>query len=120
MKKMKEWTIPEDAWAFILKRNLFPLLKRIITELNQPPRFTGTLIGHHLKYLEGQVIPAAPFDYNRLFDLFDFVLRKKLRRDILKKMSTERALTDIMTANKKTVVLLLYSITRAAICLNCN
>jgi glutamyl-tRNA(Gln) amidotransferase subunit E len=82
-KQMVKWQIPEDVFSFILKRNLFPLLKRIITELNQPPRFTGTLIGHRLKYLEGQIVPSAPFDYNRLFELFDFVLRKKLRRDIL-------------------------------------
>ncbi len=44
------------------------------------------MIGHRLKHLEGQIVPSAPFNYNRLFDLFDFVLRKKLRRDILFKM----------------------------------
>jgi glutamyl-tRNA(Gln) amidotransferase subunit E len=85
-KQMAKWRIPEDTYAYILKRNLFPLLKRIITELNQPPRLTGTILGHDLKHLEGRIVPAAPFDYNRLFDLFDFVLRKKLRRDILKVM----------------------------------
>jgi glutamyl-tRNA(Gln) amidotransferase subunit E len=85
-KQMVKWKIPEDTYPYILKRNLFPLLKRIITELNQPPRFTGTLIGHQLKHIEGQIVPSSPFDYNRLFDLFAFVLRKKLRRDILKKM----------------------------------
>lgn len=85
-KQMAKWSIPDDTYSFILKRNLFPLLKKIIVELNQPPRFTGTLIGHQLKHIEGKIIPASPFDFNRLFDLFDFVLRKKLRRDILIKM----------------------------------
>ncbi len=85
-KQMAKWSIPDDTYSFILKRNLFPLLKKIIVELNQPPRFTGTLIGHQLKHIEGKITPASPFDYNHLFDLFDFVLRKKLRRDILVKM----------------------------------
>jgi len=85
-KKMVEWGIPEDTHGYILKRNLFPLLKRIITELNMPPRFTGVLLGHYLKHYEGRLVPSSPFDYSRIFELFAFVLRRKLRRDIMKKM----------------------------------
>lgn len=86
VKQMVKWNIPEDTYAYILKRNLFPMLKRIITELNQPPVLVGTLLGHDLKNIEGRIVPSAPFSYDRLFDLFDFVLRQKLRRDILKDM----------------------------------
>lgn len=86
VKQMAKWNLPVDTYAYILKRNVFPLLKRIITELNQPPVLVGTLLGHDLKNLEGRIVPSAPFSYERLFDLFDFVLRQKLRRDILKVM----------------------------------
>ena len=86
IKQMQEWKIPEDTFHYILKRNLFPLIEKIIKDFNQPPKFTGTLIGHHLKYIEGQMIPSSPFDYNRVYHLFDFIIRRKLRRDILKKM----------------------------------
>jgi len=86
IKQMMEWKIPPDTYHYILKRNLFPLVEKIIKDFNQPPRFTGTLIGHHLKYIEGQIIPASPFDYNRIYQLFDFIIRKKLKRDIMKEM----------------------------------
>ena len=86
IKQMKDWKIPEDTYFYILRRNLFPLIESIVDDFNQPPRFTGTLFGHHLKYLEGQIIPSSPFDYNRIYQLFDFIIRKKLKRDILKEM----------------------------------
>lgn len=85
-KKMKKWQIPADAFAYILKRNLYPLLDKIIADFNQPPRFTGTLIGHHLKHIEGRIVPSAPFEYHRVYQLFEFIIRKKLRRDIMKAM----------------------------------
>ncbi len=84
MAQMREWHIPEDAFHYILKRNLFPLIGKIIKDFNQPGRFVGTFIGQHLKYIEGQINPSSPFDYERIYDLFDFIIRKKLKRDILK------------------------------------
>ncbi len=89
IKQMLEWKIPTDAYHYILKRNLFPLIEKIITDFNQPGRFVGTLIGHHLKYLEGQIIPASPFDYSRVYRLFEFIIRKKLKRGLMKEMLPE-------------------------------
>jgi glutamyl-tRNA(Gln) amidotransferase subunit E len=89
IKLMMEWKIPIDAYPYILRRNLFPLIEKIINDFNQPPGFTGTLIGHHLKYIEGQRTPASPFDYYRIYELFDFIIRKKLKRNILKEMLPE-------------------------------
>jgi len=86
IRQMKKWKIPEDTFHYILRRNLFPFIERIITDFNQPPLFTATLFGHHLKYIEGQIIPTSPFYYTRIYDLFDFIIKKKLRRDILKQM----------------------------------
>jgi glutamyl-tRNA(Gln) amidotransferase subunit E len=86
VKQMKEWKVPEDTYFYILRRNLFPLIERIANDFNQPPRFTGTLIGHHLKYLEGRITPSSSFDYDRIYRLFDFIIRKKLKRGILKEM----------------------------------
>lgn len=84
--QMKEWKIPADTYAYILKLNLFPLIEKIVSDFNMPARFAGTLIGHDLRHIEGQLTPSAPFDYSRVYDLFDFIIRKKLRRDILKHM----------------------------------
>jgi len=84
--QMMAWRIPDDTYPYILSRNLFPLIQKIVSDYNQPPRFTGILIGQHLKHIEGCLIPSSPFDYNRIYELFDFIIRKKLRRDILKQM----------------------------------
>jgi len=86
MKQMNQWSIPEDAFPFILKRNLFPLLEKIIKDFNQPTRFTGILIGQTLKHIEGQITPTAPFDPMRIYHMIDFIIKKKLRKDILKSM----------------------------------
>lgn len=86
IRQMKKWKIPVDTFHYILSRNLFPLIEKIVTDFNQPPVFTAALFGHHLKYIEGQITPSSPFDYNRIYDLFDFIIKKKVRRDILKKM----------------------------------
>ncbi len=89
IEQMMQWKIPTDAYPYILKRNLFPLIEKIIDDFNQPPGFTGTLIGHHLKYIEGQRTPTSPFEYHRIYELFDFIIRKKLKRNILKEMLPE-------------------------------
>jgi len=86
IKQMKEWQIPPDTFSYLLKRNLFPLIEKIVKDLNQSPKFIGSLIGHHLKYIEGQINPSSPFHYDRIYHLIDFIIKKKLKRDILKKM----------------------------------
>ncbi|MCK5056506.1 MAG: Glu-tRNA(Gln) amidotransferase subunit GatE [Candidatus Aminicenantes bacterium] len=86
MKQMKKWQIPGDTFCYLLKRNLFPLVEKIVEDFNQSPKFIGSLIGHHLKYIEGQITPSSPFTYDRIYHLVDFIIKKKLKRDILKQM----------------------------------
>ncbi|MCX6579495.1 MAG: Glu-tRNA(Gln) amidotransferase GatDE subunit E [Candidatus Aminicenantes bacterium] len=86
ISQLKDWNIPVDTYHYILRRNLFPLIEKIVRDFNQPPVFTATLFGHNLKYIEGKIRPSAPFDYNCIYNLFDFIIKRKLRRDILKKM----------------------------------
>ena len=103
--KMKVWGIPEDTFTYILRRNIYPVVKEIVDSFDIPPRFVGTLIGQHLRYLEGQDGLRAGYDYNRLVDLVDFVINKKLTLDIMKpllgviyengKMSFEDALKSV-------------------------
>jgi len=86
LKQLRKWKIPEDTYHYILKRNLFPLIETIVKKFNQSPPFVGTLVGHHLKHIEGRITPASPFDYERLCDLFDFVEKNRLEKEILKYM----------------------------------
>lgn len=87
VKQMVDWKIPRDTYPYILKRNLFPLLERIIKDFNQPPGFVGALIGHCLKHIEGQQSgngKPSSFNYERIYELFAFMTRSKLDKEILK------------------------------------
>lgn len=90
VKRMMDWKIPRDTYPYILKRNLFPLVERIIKDFNQPPGFVGALLGHCLKHIEGQQggkqKPLSSFNYERIYELFDYMTRNKLDKEILKAM----------------------------------
>ena len=86
VNRLQEWKIPADTYTYILKRNLFPVLEKLIEEFGQCPVFAGTLIGHNLKCIEGRLISDIPFDYNKLLNLFSFVNEKKLDKEIIKYM----------------------------------
>ncbi len=81
---LKEWLVPEDTYAYIFSKNLFPLIKKIITELDVEPALAGTFIGHTLKHVEGQCKPASEWDYDKVFDLFKFVKENDLKFDLMK------------------------------------
>ena len=53
MEQLRDWRVPEDSWAFILKRNLFPLLRQLIEVEGLKPRFAGTLVGQTLRSVCG-------------------------------------------------------------------
>lgn len=86
MNQLKKWNIPEDTFQFILKKNLMPILYKIINELNIDSRFVGTLIGHKLKHIQGHNKPSSDFNYEKIFDLFQFIKNECLEIEISKYM----------------------------------
>ncbi len=89
MRKLKEWEVPEDGLDYILKKNLFPLLEKIIHNFDLPPRFAGRVLGQWMRKIERKFAPSPEFQYDRIYDMFAFVRRKKLDREIMKKMLPE-------------------------------
>jgi len=86
LQKMAEWSIPESAHRYILKRNLFPLLERIQADFDQDPRFVARILAQDMKHLEGK--SSAPFSFSgdRIHQLFAFVHLQKLDREIVRAM----------------------------------
>lgn len=84
--QLKEWNIPEDTYEFILKKNLFPFIEKIITELNIKPKFVGTFFGHTLKYIEGHYQRSPEFDYEKIVLLFEFLKKEKIDYELAKKI----------------------------------
>ena len=81
-----EWHVPEDTYTYLFKNNLVPLIERAQSELNVPARFTGSLLAHTLKHIEGQY-PALPdFSHENIFDLLKYLVDRKLDLAIARKM----------------------------------
>lgn len=79
---MKDWNIPEDTYTYIFKRDLFPLIQRIVNELGYKPAFAGTLFGHKLKFVEGHFKPTAEFNYRIVYGMLKFIKEKELSPEI--------------------------------------
>lgn len=85
-KQLREWQVPEDAFPYLLRNNLVPLIETIVAESEQSPRFVATLLAHTLKHLQGTRKAPPDFDYERVRQLFRFVKDRGLSNEILKKM----------------------------------
>ncbi|MCG8411046.1 MAG: Glu-tRNA(Gln) amidotransferase subunit GatE [Bacteroidales bacterium] len=85
-KQLKKWNIPEDTFTYIFRNNLYPLIEKIIKELKLEPKFVGTFIGHRLKFIEGHYTSSNTFDYQLIFDMFKYIVDKKLEIQLSKKM----------------------------------
>ena len=84
--QLKKWNVPKDTYIYIFKKNFFPLIERIVNELNINPKFTGTFFGHKLKFVEGHYIPAEEFNYKIIYAMFRFLLKNKLDLKLAEKM----------------------------------
>jgi len=88
-RQMKEWGLPEDTWHYLLSKNLVVLIERTGDELGFDRREVGILIGHRFRSLEGRGRVAEGFSYERLYDLFEFIGRKKLLPPVARLMLPE-------------------------------
>ncbi len=85
-KQMKKWNIPEDTYTYILKNNLFPLLKRIVKDIGLNPVFAGTLLGHRMKFVEGHYEASAEFSYEKIYELLKNITDRKMDAAIIRKL----------------------------------
>lgn len=76
--QMKEWGIPEDCFTYIFKKNLYPLIEKMVPELKVDAKKIGVFLGQRLKYVEGHVKAAEEFNYNIIYKLYEFLLKKKI------------------------------------------
>ncbi|MBQ3733039.1 MAG: Glu-tRNA(Gln) amidotransferase subunit GatE [Bacteroidales bacterium] len=85
--QLDQWGVPADCYKYILTYNFFPIIKRIVSELDVCPKYVGTFFGHRLKHLHGQY-GKIPFYTDRIYDMFEFLkangLDKSIAPDLLK------------------------------------
>ncbi len=81
LEQLKQWNVPVDAYAYILRHNLMPVIERMASELAIDPRFIIILFAHKIKSLHGD--QPLPFEYERIADLFRYMNKKELAYDII-------------------------------------
>lgn len=86
INQMIQWEIPVDTHTYILKRDLFPLLQQLIVKDKVPPRFAGTLLGHHLRHTAGHVTPSPDFTPTAIADMLRYLKEQKLQPILATKM----------------------------------
>ena len=86
VEQFREWGVPQDAFPFLFKYNLAPLIERIHGDFQVEPRFVATFLGHDLKCLFGRSPNRIEFNLQRLHDLFGFIHTEKLEKEISKAM----------------------------------
>ncbi len=82
IRKMIDWGIPEDTYTYILSKNIYPYIEKIVNELAYDPKFTGTFFGHRMKFVEGHYKPAAKFNYKLIYKLFEFLKKNNIKKEI--------------------------------------
>jgi glutamyl-tRNA(Gln) amidotransferase subunit E len=85
-QKLKKWNLPEDTFTYIFSKNHYRLVERIITELNMDPVFTGSFIGHTLKFVEGHYKPAEAFNCKIIYAMFKYLKEQNIELELAKKM----------------------------------
>ncbi|MDD4052607.1 MAG: Glu-tRNA(Gln) amidotransferase subunit GatE, partial [candidate division Zixibacteria bacterium] len=89
IEQLHQWTIPEDTYGYLLKRNLVWIIEKIIADFDLPPRFVGTFFGHHLRHIETRLSPSADFNYYTIYGLFKFIHSHGLDGETAKVMLPE-------------------------------
>ncbi len=89
IQQLRKWNIPQGTFTFILKRNLVPLIETITDELKISPLFTGTFLGHTMKFVENNYESTDDFSYDKIFELFTFLKERKMDLNIARKMLIE-------------------------------
>jgi glutamyl-tRNA(Gln) amidotransferase subunit E len=84
LNQLTAWNVPMDAYAYILRNNLMPVIEQMASAHNLHPRFIALVYAHKLKSMQGR--DPLPFGHDRISDILTFIRNRKLAIDILPSM----------------------------------
>lgn len=84
LNQLAAWGVPHDAYAYILRNNLMPVIEKMSAEHNLNPKFIALVYAHKLKSMQGR--DPLPFGHDRISDIFTFIHKRNLTMDILPAM----------------------------------
>ncbi len=85
-KELKNYDVPETYYNYIFKRNLFPLFKTIVTQLDINPRWLGRLFSQDLKRIEGTLKKGKDFKEQQIYDLLSFLKQQNIHYELAPKI----------------------------------
>ena len=86
INQLKNWKVPEDAFFYLLRYNLVPLIEKTSHDFEINPRIIATLLAHKLKYFQGRLQPDSPFNYEKIYELFSFIKEQRVELDLIYEM----------------------------------
>ncbi|MCE1189365.1 MAG: Glu-tRNA(Gln) amidotransferase subunit GatE [Ignavibacteria bacterium] len=84
--QLQTWEAPVDTYTYILKKNLVPVIEKIINDLELSPKFVTAFFGHTLKFVEGHFNRSADFRYEQIYDIFKYLKSSKLGLELARKI----------------------------------
>ncbi len=85
-QQLRMWNIPEDTYTYILSRNHFTLISRLINDLKLDPVFAGTFIGHTFKFIEGHYKSADIFKSELIYGMFNYLVQHHIHISLARYM----------------------------------
>lgn len=83
-EQLTQWGIPADAYTYLLRNNLMPVLEKLTAKHKLEPKPLALYYAHLLKGLQGSA--PLPFDHQLVEDLIIYIRKKKLQLEILPEM----------------------------------
>ena len=84
LEQLVEWGVPRDAYIYLLRNNLMPVLVELSDQYSFPPKRLALLYAHLLKSMQGR--DPLPFSHQRVSDLLKYAAKNKLAADIIPEM----------------------------------
>lgn len=84
--QLKQWNVPEDCFTFILSKNLFVLMRKIVDSTAVKPSYLGIFMGEKLKFALHHYPVHPTFDVKILLPLFQFLQKEKLEAQLAEVM----------------------------------
>jgi glutamyl-tRNA(Gln) amidotransferase subunit E len=84
LNQLAAWQVPLDAYTYILRNNLMPIIEQMSADYELEPKFLALIYAHTLKGLQGR--DPLPFGHERIEDMLKFIKKRKLTIDILPAM----------------------------------
>ncbi len=85
-KTLKKWNVPEDVYAFLFSKNLFPMMQKITKETDISPLYLGIFFGEKLKFALHHYSNRKNFPFKILSPLFSFLKENRLHHQLAESM----------------------------------